>query len=620
MQLANLPLLRAPHKDRGAYTVYPFLVHGPTSAAVISLFLSLSTAPANPLKYELVERHSEVPYGWVRGTAPAASKLLCLRLAVRQDRAAEFEKLVIDLSTPGHEKYGKHLKQKEIKDFLRPASKVSQAILAWLESEGVPDDSIEDDGDWIKIVVPVHQAERMLSTRFHHFHHIDSRVTRIRTLEYSLPRAIRPYIQLIQPTTRFGEPKAHKSFLIDHGITISDNEKNIDCGSTVTPSCLRQLYKLDDFVAKPHPRNKLGISGYLGQYARYSDFYAFLKKYAPNEQDANFTVASINGGLNLQNSSDSATEAALDVQYGYSLSYGVDGTFYTTGGRAPLVPDADEPDANDSDNEPYLDQLHYLLKLPDDQLPSVLSTSYGEDEQSVPVSYSNATCNLFAQLGARGVSVIFSSGDSGVGGSCLSNDGKNTTRFLPIFPASCPFVTSVGGTTGINPEKAISFSAGGFSERFARPSYQEAAVSSYLSLLGNRWEGLYNPKGRGFPDVAAQANNFAIVEHGSISLVGGTSAAAPTFAAIVADLNSVRLAANKSALGFLNPWIYSLNQTGFTDIVQGGSNGCFGGETWLGKSTPYVPYASWNATPGWDPVTGLGTPLFSTLSELALSA
>lgn len=98
------------------------------------------------------------------------------------------------------------------------------------------------------------------------------------------------------------------------------------------------------------------------------------------------------------------------------------------------------------------------------------------------------------------------------------------------------------------------------------------------------------------------------------------SAAAPTFAAIVADLNSIRLAANKSALGFLNPWIYSLNQTGFTDIVNGGSNGCLGGETWLGRSTPYVPYASWNATPGWDPVTGLGTPLFSTLSELALSA
>ena len=50
---------------------------------------------------------------------------------------------------------------------------------------------------------------------------------------------------------------------------------------------------------------------------------------------------------------------------------------------------------------------------------------------------------MFAQLGARGVSVIFSSGDGGVGTACLSNDGKNTTEFQPQFPAACPFVTSV---------------------------------------------------------------------------------------------------------------------------------------------------------------------------------
>ena len=54
---------------------------------------------------------------------------------------------------------------------------------------------------------------------------------------------------------------------------------------------------------------------------------------------------------------------------------------------------------------------------------------------------------MFAQLGARGVSVLFSSGDTGVGSACQTNDGKNTTRFLPIFPAACPFVTSVVSIT-----------------------------------------------------------------------------------------------------------------------------------------------------------------------------
>ena len=49
-----------------------------------------------------------------------------------------------------------------------------------------------------------------------------------------------------------------------------------------------------------------------------------------------------------------------------------------------------------------------------------------------------AVCSGFAKLGVRGSSVLFSSGDYGVGGgSCSSNDGKNTTEFIPIFPASC---------------------------------------------------------------------------------------------------------------------------------------------------------------------------------------
>lgn len=489
---------------------------------VLSLFLSCLRVPAVPLDCRVVEHLDDVPEGWSRGLAPAASKLLSLRLAIRQEKAATFEQMVIDLSTPGHRTYGKHMKLQEIKDFLRPRFEVSQAVLSWLRSEGVPEGSIENDGDWIKFVVPVEQAERMLKTRFYYFHDDVSKVTGIRTLEYSVPKGIHPYIQLIQPTTRFGQFSSQGSFILDKTRVAAANSKGTDCNTTITPDCLRQLYELGDFVATPHPHNKLGISGYLEQYARYNDFQAFLQKYAPDKADANFTVESINGGLNQQNSTKDSTEASLDLQYGVSLSYKVAATYYTTPGRGPLVPDLDQPDPNDSSNEPYLEQLHYLLNLPDEELPSVLSTSYGESEQSVPESYSNATCSLFAQLGARGVSVIFSSGDSGAGSSCMTNDGKNTTRFTPIFPAACPFVTSVGGTYQIHPERAVSFSSGGFSERFPRPSYQAEAVSNYLTHLGDRWKGLFNPDGRGFPDVAAQALHYAVIEHGRLLTVGGT--------------------------------------------------------------------------------------------------
>jgi tripeptidyl-peptidase-1 len=73
-------------------------------------------------------------------------------------------------------------------------------------------------------------------------------------------------------------------------------------------------------------------------------------------------------------------------------------------------------------------------------IPQTISTSYGDDEQTVPQDYAESVCNLFAQLGSMGVSVLFASGDIGVGGgSCHSNDGTNSVKFIPIFPPSCAF-------------------------------------------------------------------------------------------------------------------------------------------------------------------------------------
>ena len=174
-------------------------------------------------------------------------------------------------------------------------------------------------------------------------------------------------------------------------------------------------------------------------------------------------------------------------------------------------------------------------------------------------------------------------------------------------------MTSVGGTYHFEPEQAIPFSAGGFSDRHPRPAYQDVAVKKYLKILGNQWAGLYNRHGRAFPDVAAQSYNFSVVDQGQLVLVGGTSASCPTFAAIINLINGARLDRGKKALGFLNPWIYSKGYQGLNDIVQGGSVGCFGN-----GGGPLIPYASWNATRGWDPVTGYGTPNFPRLMRLAL--
>ncbi|KAL5337327.1 peptidase S8/S53 domain-containing protein [Aspergillus crustosus] len=584
----------------------PFLVW------VLSFVAScFSTPVAADFNYVAVEHLQKAPDGWLKGPAAPPYKLVKFHIAVLQEKAADLEKMVLDMSTPGNHNYGQHMKRDDVRAFVRPSNYTMEQIVSWLGSEDVFAESIESHGNWIEVTMAVSQAESLMKTKFHRYTHRTTHKHAIRTLGYSVPREISPYIQLIQPTTHFGRPAAQLVRPSFEPVAATFDELTADCPRVVTPDCLRELYGLYDTSAEPDPRNRLGISGYLDQYARYSDFHHFMHSYAPNRTNTNFTVVSINEGLNLQDSPLGSTEASLDIQYAVSLAYNTLATYYTTAGRGPYIPGAGEAQDDESTNEPYLEQLHYLLNLPDEELPAVLTTSYGEDEQSVPESYSEASCNLFAQLGARGVSVIFSSGDDGVGASCMTNDGTNKTRFQPIFPASCPFVTSVGGTYGASPEKAIDFSGGGFSDRFPRPAYQDASVESYLNKIGNKWDGLYNPLGRGIPDVAAQANNYLIVDHGQTYRIGGTSASAPVFAAIVSRLNAARLDDGKPRLGFLNPWLYSLNQTGFTDIVDGGSVGC------LGDFGIEVPYASWNATLGWDPATGLGTPFYNTLVKVA---
>lgn len=170
------------------------------------------------------------------------------------------------------------------------------------------------------------------------------------------------------------------------------------------------------------------------------------------------------------------------------------------------------------------------------------------------------------QLGARGTSILFASGDGGVSGS----QAEQCTTFQPTFPSGCPFLTSVGATTGINPETAADFSSGGFSNVFARPSYQANAVNAYLTALGSTDAGLFNRTGRGFPDVSAQGKNVEIAFQGEFGTVDGTSCSSPIFASVIALLNDKLIAAGKKPLGFLNPFLYSAaGSAALNDVTSG---------------------------------------------------
>jgi tripeptidyl-peptidase-1 len=117
--------------------------------------------------------------------------------------------------------------------------------------------------------------------------------------------------------------------------------------------------------------------------------------------------------------------------------------------------------------------------------------------------------------------------------------------------------------------------------------------------------------------------SYLTVINGTAEPNGGTSAASPVVASIIALLNDARFRAGKPSMGFINPWLYKhAAGKALNDITAGGSLGCTGVDLQNGIVIPKggkIPYASWNATIGWDPVTGLGTPNFMKLKELALS-
>ena len=210
-----------------------------------------------------------------------------------------------------------------------------------------------------------------------------------------------------------------------------------------------------------------------------------------------------------------------------------------------------------------------------------------------------------------GTSFLFSSGDYGVagnGGQCLAGN-----RFNPAFPSTCPFVTSVGATqipsggSTSSPEVACFttiYSGGGFANNFAQPSYQASAVANYYAKYPPSYPATqYNAtrKARGYPDVAANGANYVVNVDGQFILVYGTSASAPTFGAVVTLINENRAQAGKGSVGFLNPTLYAHPEV-LNDITSGNNPGC-------GTN-------GFTAVPGWDPVTGLGTP--NTLKMISL--
>ncbi|KAJ7872047.1 tripeptidyl peptidase A [Mycena leptocephala] len=592
--------------------------------SLLPLFLFAAISSAVPTVFTpqdltlQIKESITAPHGWTRlGRAPLDHSIQ-LRIAIFQQDFSGLEKSLYEISDPDHHRYGAHLSKEEVETFVAPHPASLALVDGWINSHGINESDLvrSPAKDWVSVTVPIHLAQQMLGAEYYMWQHTSGDVL-VRTTTYTLPQYLHEHIELIQPTTMFTRskgmapilyPEEHEPLGSVEPVTPS-TKPHVDpsCTTSITLSCIMQLYNAVGYKPRATKKNTIGITGFLDQYANLQDLTAFYREQLPAAVNSTFQLVTINGGINNQTLSEAGEEANLDTQFAFGLAYPTPGTFWSTGGRPPWNPDNHTPIDT---NEPYLDWLDYILRS--DHIPQTISTSYGDDEQTVPFSYASRVCKRFAELGCRGVSVLFASGDGGVGDGnpnlatqeCRTNDRKHARRFIPAFPASCPYVTAVGGTMSI-PEVAANFSGGGFSDYFHRPAYQDNAAGAYLRNLDRgTYDGLFNRAGRGIPDVSAQARKFQIVWQGRHITIGGTSAATPAFAGLVALLNDARLAASRPALGFLNPLLYKRGAHALNDVVAGGNPGC---------GTP-----GFNATKGWDPVTGLGTPDFRKLLNIVV--
>jgi subtilase family serine protease len=315
--------------------------------------------------------------------------------------------------------------------------------------------------------------------------------------------------------------------------------------------------------------------------------------------------------INNDNQVGWAVETGLDVQWAHAIAP-----------RAKIVLAV----AKSNEDADILATTRYVIEH---NVGDVISQSFGEAEQCMDPQIFAEQHRLFEQATRRGMTLIASSGDSGAAQPACAPNDPSAIRAAST-PASDPNVTGVGGTTldadtttgqyigetawtepfGCNPPAVapsdVNCSGGGFSQFFAKPRYQRGLVP------GSR---------RGVPDVAYNAGvaGGVLTHLGVINellgldpadptvffIVGGTSAGTPQWAGLIAIADQI----SHHRLGNVNPSLYgiarnpSAYRAAFHDITAGNND-----VTEIG--------GGFDAGPGWDPVTGLGSPRASVLVPL----
>jgi subtilase family serine protease len=619
-----------------------------TLAAVSSLAASVVVAPtaqARPTPAAIPNSkptwvNSAKPLARTSGNAPVNLRVY---LAPNGGLAAE-KAFALSLATKGSANYHQFLSAAQFTARFAPTGAAVQAVRAWLVSSGLKVASVQSDHRYISVTGTVAAAQRAFGTTVNTYRH-NGEVVSAQSTALSAPSDVVGDVLAVSgldTSTHLVKPA---------NIPPSSGFRNARPCSTYYGQ-LTAKYQADFSTPLPKFNGKYlpyAICGYTGPFFRaayeqnnsldgsgvtvaITDAYASptivqdAKKYSGRNGDGSYAP----GQLTQSNSSTVGNfaqcdpsgwygEETLDVEAVHAMAPGANIRYY--GARSCL------------DN----DLLDSLARVVDEDTASIVTNSWGEPEEGETSDTVAAYEQVFLQGAIQGITFMFSSGDNG-------DELQNTGVRQADYPTSDPYVTSVGGTstaidgngnlvgqTGWGTEKYalgngtwnflfFQYGAGGgYSHLFNKPSYQSSAVP-----------GAY----RGVPDVAmdadpttgmliGQTQAFPEGVHYDEYRIGGTSLASPLFAGMTA----LTLENGGTRAGLLNPVIYGVagpdtfndvksNPLGGGNVRVDNANGVDASDGLVYSVRSFNQDSSLFVKPGWDDVTGVGSPNVGWLAAL----
>jgi len=461
---------------------------------------------------------------------------------------ADFVKRVQDPADP---QYGQFLSSAEFKDRFAPSDADVNQVLAYLSSKGITRTSVHSNNLVIDATAGAETVESAFQVELHEYQSKDGRHAYAPINEPDVSEEIATRLHGIAGLSSFRHSRPHikKSSLLSE--VNADGANSIN--SYMTPPKIKSAYGLSTAATAGNGETLalFELDGFQSSdIAKYATTFSIT---APTINTILVDGASGSAG-------DNADEVTLDIELAMAASPGLSAINVYEG-----------PNTDNGVLDTY-------SRIASDNSAKEVSTSWGAPEDTDTQSYLDSENTIFQQMAAQGQSVFAAAGDAGA-----YDDSENPGTLTVDDPSSQPYVTAVGGTTltlsGTSYGSETSWGTssesegggGGVSAVWSQPSWQTSLAT--VSSKGSNTR-------RMVPDVSLDANpntGYSIYTGGAWYAIGGTSAAAPLWAAFMAQVNQARLNNSMSRIGFVNTSIYQLAQSSlasscFHDISDGSTN------------------------------------------------